>query len=243
MSDSLQYQIPQSTLNWIAEAPKDVPVIVLLRHSVRENLEPDDVGYMLPITSIGSQLSHELGIIFGKRLRSLHSSPLLRCIQTADSIQEGAASNLPIINEHLLGDPGVFVIDGRLAFTNWEELGHEGVMTHLVSSNTPLRGMANADSAARFLVQHMLASASNSPGFHVFVTHDSLVTATAARMLGFQYGIEDWPLFLEAAFFGQKVAKLFLHIEIHVGLLMYCLYVILTILMLLILPGVKLHRS
>jgi hypothetical protein len=208
MSDSIQPQIPQSTLNWIVKAPKDVPVIVLLRHSVREDLAPDDVGYMLPITTIGKQLSRELGRILGNQLRSLHTSPLLRCIQTAESIQEGAASDLPIINDRLLGDPGVFVVDGQLAFTNWKKLGHEGVMTHLVSSDTPLQGMANADSAARFLVQHMLASALDCPGFHVFVTHDSLVTATAARMLGFHYGIEDWPLFLEAAFFWPKANEI-----------------------------------
>jgi hypothetical protein len=36
---------------------------------------------------------------------------------------------------------------------------------------------------------------------HVFVTHDSLVTATAARLLGRPLGLDDWPWFLEGAFF------------------------------------------
>ncbi|MEB0141234.1 MULTISPECIES: histidine phosphatase family protein [unclassified Undibacterium] len=209
MSEDIRYQIPHSTIHWISEAPKNIPIVVLLRHSVRDDLPPNDVGYGLPITANGKQLSHELGAIFGNRLRSLHTSPLVRCIQTAESIQTGAISTLPINSDRLLGDPGVFVIDGKLAFTNWKELGHEGVMDHLVKRDTSLPGIANADSAARFLVQHMLASSLNRPGFHVFVTHDSLVTATAARMLGVPYGIEDWPLFLEAAFFWQEENSVF----------------------------------
>lgn len=54
-------------------------------------------------------------------------------------------------------------------------------MQHLVSAKSALPGMANPDAAARYLVNHMLASTSQTPGLHVFVTHDSLVTATAAR--------------------------------------------------------------
>lgn len=43
-----------------------------------------------------------------------------------------------------------------------------------------LPGMAAPEPAARFLVHYMLAAA-KEPGVHLFVTHDSLVTATAAR--------------------------------------------------------------
>ena len=38
---------------------------------------------------------------------------------------------------------------------------------------------------------------------HLFVTHDSLVTATAARMLHRELGISDWPSYLEGAFFWE----------------------------------------
>ncbi len=63
--------------------------------------------------------------------------------------------------------------------------------------------MADPAQAAHLLVQHMLCTAGTSPGIHVFVTHDSLITATAARMVGARLGPEDWPWYLEAAFFSQ----------------------------------------
>lgn len=197
----VQWQIPPSVLRLLGRAPADRAVVVLLRHSVRDHLPPGDAGYILPITEVGRRLAVELGGLLGSRLRTLHASPLLRCIQTAEALAEGAGVPLAVVPNQLLGDPGVFVFDGRRAWTNWERLGHEGVMRHLVSETTALSGMARPDEAARFLVCSMLAEAAGRPGVHVFVTHDSLVTATAARLLGRPLGLDDWPWYLEGAFF------------------------------------------
>ena len=74
-------------------------------------------------------------------------------------------------------------------------------MAQLVSASEALPGMARPDEAARFLVHQMLAIVGDDPGIHVFVTHDSLITATAARLLGQPLGVTEWPWYLEGAFF------------------------------------------
>ncbi len=204
MMPETDWQIPPSVLRWLAACPAEESVALLLRHSVRAPLPPEDVGYMLPITEVGAKLGRELGRMLGRRLRSLRSSPLARCLQTAEALRGGAGADLPIVSDRLLGDPGVYVIDERLAWTQWQTLGHEGVMRHLVSSNHALPGMAQPGEAARSLVHHMLSSAEGAPGIHVFVTHDSLVTATAARLLGRAFGPEAWPSYLEGAFFWRS---------------------------------------
>ena len=200
----VQRQIPPSVLRLLERAPTDRAVVVLLRHSVRGHLPPGDAGYVLPITEVGRRLALELGSLLRGRLRTLHTSPLLRCVQTAQALAEGAGVGLAVVPNRLLGDPGVFVLDGRRAWANWEQLGHEGVMRHLVNETAALSGMARPDEAARFLVQSMLAQAASRPGVHVFVTHDSLVTATAARLLGRVLGVDDWPWYLEGAFFWSE---------------------------------------
>lgn len=177
---------------------------MLLRHSVRGYLPPGDAGYSLPITDVGAALGRELGAVLGDRLHTLHASPLTRCMQTAEALRVGAGLSIPIIEDRLLGDPGIFVVDGKRAWSHWEGRGHEGVMEHLVSEDYPLPGLADPDPAARFLVQHMLAAADGRPGLHVFVTHDSLVTATAARLFGEPLGTEAWPWYLEGAFFWRE---------------------------------------
>ncbi len=196
-----RWQIPPPLLTHLDRIPGNRPVALLLRHSVRDELPPGDAGNALPITDIGWRLARELGGLLGGRLRTLHTSPLLRCVQTAEALREGAGASGAIVTDRLLGDPGVYVIDGRRAWSNWERLGHEGVMRHLVTESEALSGMARPGEAARFLVQHMLTITGEVDGIHVFVTHDSLVTATAARLLGQPLGPGDLPWYLEGAWF------------------------------------------
>lgn len=201
MTDTIQWRIPPSIFPILDRLPFNRPVVLLLRHSVRGHLPPGDAGYTLPITDIGQQLGHELGAVLGDRLRTLHASPIMRCVQTAEVLRDGAGTEYPVVRDHFLGDPGIYVLDNKRAGQVWEDRGHEDLMAHLVSSDEPLPGMARPDEAARFLVQHMLAVANDTPGIHVFVTHDSLVTATAARLLKQPLGKDDWPWYLEGAFF------------------------------------------
>ncbi len=196
--------LPPHTMRWLAELPTDTPVAVLMRHSARPPIPKGEVGMDLPITAEGRTMALELGAALGTRLRRLHTSPVLRCVQTADALAEGAGSRATPVHDTMLGEPGAFVLDGRVAWDNWLQLGHAGVMTHLVSAGTALPGMAEPQEAARRLTCHMLRVGGGDPGLHVFVTHDLLVTATAARALGVPLGREDWPPYLEAAFFWHR---------------------------------------
>jgi hypothetical protein len=153
---------------------------------------------------VGFRLARELGSLLGARLCTLHASPILRCVQTAEALRDGAGRAVEIRRDRLLGDPGVFVVDSALAGPMWVAAGHESVMAHMVRADSALPGLAAPDEAARFLVLHMLTAAGGEPGLHVFVTHDSLVTATAARLLGEHLGPDAWPWYLEAAFFFRE---------------------------------------
>ncbi|MFO8082590.1 MAG: calcium-binding protein [Armatimonadota bacterium] len=216
---NIDWRIPPSTLSWLDEVPTDAPVAVLLRHSVRGPLPPGEAGNAVRITGIGESLASQLGQIMGNRLCSLHANPVLRCVQTAEAIRHGAGADLRVGRDRYLGDPGIYVVDGKRAWANWQKLDHEGVMEHLVSQDNALPGMADPDPAARFLVQHMLASAGDRPGLHVHVTHDSIVTATAARLLGESLGKDAWPWYMEGAFFwhdGGRVAVAYKEHHHHV---------------------------
>lgn len=204
MTTKIQWRIPPSVLRWLKNISEDQSVAMLIRHSVRLDLPPGDAAYSLPITDKGSEIAEELGRHLGPRLRRLYTSPLVRCVQTAEAMASGSELDRHIHHDRMLGDPGAFVLDGKRAWSNWQQRGHEGVMSHLVSADKPLPGMADPDSAARFLVHHMLAACDGVPGIHAFVTHDSLITAAAARLLGEPLGTDDWPWYLEAAFFWKK---------------------------------------
>lgn len=204
MSEGIESIVPPSLVRDIANAPTDRPVVLLLRHSARGPLPVGEAGNNVPITGSGKRSAVELGRKLGAHIRSLHSSPVPRCIQTAKALRKGANAELDIAVSRLLGDPGVYVLDGDLAWRNWERLGHEEVMRCIVSEDEPLPGMAQPDEAARILLRHMLTSAGDSSGLHLFVTHDSVITATVSRLQGSPHGPSDWPCFLEGALFWQS---------------------------------------
>ena len=195
------YCVPHSVLAWLAAVPADVPVAMLLRHSVRGPLPHGQMGEDVPLTADGEAIARQLGAVLGARLKMLRTSPVLRCIQTAKAVRLGAASDIGIETSDLLGGPGVYVVEPARAWPNWQTMSHEAVMAHLVEHDDPLPGLARPAEAARQLVQRMLGEAGMDPGVHVFVTHDLFVTTTAARMLRQPLGRDAWPWFLEAAFF------------------------------------------
>ncbi len=201
------WQIPPSTLKHIQNIPDHRPIALLLRHSVREALPTNNAGDSVPITEIGYQLARDLGKVLHSRLQSVHSSPVLRCMQTAQAILEGAETNQNIIEDRLLGDPGIYVFDGQEAWQNWEKLGHKSVIEHLMTETHALPGMAPPKQAAQLLVHHMLDIIGQHPGFHLFITHDSLLASTVAQIFGKRLKPSDWPWYLEGAFFWKDEQK------------------------------------
>lgn len=173
-------------------------VAVLIRHADRENLSKEDVGYAMPITEQGKQRAYEFGKKLGRRLSSLHTSPLARCIQTAEAIKLGALVDAPLVFDTMLGDPGVYVLDGQVAWPTWQKMGGEEVVEHLVTGDVLLPGMAEPNAAAEHLFSHMKSIATATIGVHVFVTHDAIIATTAAKIFN-SSSKHLWPCFLEGA--------------------------------------------
>lgn len=208
MNAEVEWRIPPAMQRWLDEVPAERAVALLLRHSVRDPLARDDIGYTQALNEIGVRCARAFGAVLRGRLRTLHSSPIHRCVQTAEVLAEAAAARLPVVRDRMLGDPGAYVLDAQLAWKNWETLGSEGIMEHLVTADVALPGTAAPDVGARNLVNHMLAVALDVPGLHLFVTHDILVAVTAARFVGRPAGPERWPRYLEGAFFWRDDAGL-----------------------------------
>jgi len=195
---------PGSVLHWLARLPPERPVAMLLRHAARPPIPPGETGNELALTREGVTEAKQLGGLLGRRLVSLHTSPVLRCRQTAEALREGARVPLDILSNRMLGAPGAFVVDEVLGGQTLQRLGLESFLEHLISGKGGLPGVAEPSAAASSLVRHMLEHVGDVQGLHVFVTHDSLVAPTVARMLQCPVPPEDWPEYLEAAFFWRE---------------------------------------
>lgn len=190
-------QPPAHTLRAVLEAPPGSSTLLLVRHADRGPIPPRDPGNDLPLLPEGVERARALGRAIGGRIGVVQSSPVPRCVQTAAAITGGAERSIAIQPDTHLGDPGVYVEQGGMAWEQWQTIGHERVVEHIVAG-VRLPGLADPLPASRRLYEHLVATAAGQAGVHVFVTHDLLVTAAAAHWLGVPLGRADWPDFLEA---------------------------------------------
>jgi broad specificity phosphatase PhoE len=189
------------TLGTLQQVPEDQPVALLIRHSSRDAIPEGGAGIDLALNALGVSLCEELGRALPRRIKSIHSSPVPRCVQTGELLAQFAGCDVEVTLDQRLGAPGVYVLDEQVAWQNWLALGNDGVINHMVAGSGALPGMADPTIAAHELLGHMLQRLGAEPGLHLFVSHDSIVAPTVARLMGVDLPADLWPEFLEAAAF------------------------------------------
>ena len=172
--------------------------LLIIRHAERPAIQGGTVGNELALTSNGVRDTIRLAKSLPRKILSIESSPILRCIQTAELIAEHHKLPLTSIGRsNLLGDPGFIIADAELAWTNWVEKGAEAVNEHLLSGTSVWPGFRDLDEAVaqmRQSIEEMLTESDD--GVHVWVTHDTIVATFASRLQKTQLTLKEWPDYL-----------------------------------------------
>ncbi len=196
--------MPPSVLVGLRRIPPSEPTALLLRHSVRDEIPAGETGHDLPITEDGVRIAEELGEELGTRLRGLWTSPVPRCIQTAQYLSSASGGHPKIAIDPLLAAPGVFISDPALAWKTYASIGLWSMVNHLMEGREDLPGFAQPARAVRRLLSHLLVTAEDLNGLGVFVTHDLVIAIVTSLCFGEALPPSDWPVFLEGAFVWRK---------------------------------------
>jgi len=146
----------------------------LMRHAEREAIPDGEVGMDVGLTPAGRAGAVDLGASLGGRLRRVVSSPVPRCVATAEHLVSGASVVLEVETSTVLGAPGAFVQDGEVAWAAWQELGNEGVIRHLASDEALRAGFRRRQEALGLLAG-LVDDAMPEDGVAVLVTHDAVL--------------------------------------------------------------------
>ena len=179
--------------------PSGVPLALLLRHAERHPLPHQAPGNDVSLTAAGREAARRLGRNLGTHLLKLHTSPVLRCVQTAKALRHGAGADCRVVKDRMLGDPGVFVEQPEQAWRSWLAQGFNGIAQALMTGERVPVGFAEPRKAARRLAAHLFEHLSEEPGVHVFISHDILLAPFVAQALGRVLEDEAWPDFLHGA--------------------------------------------
>lgn len=200
--------IPSGITNGLKIISKYNSIALIIRHSIRGEILHGQLGNDVTLTHEGKKLAVTLGQLIGDRIRTITSSPITRCTETANCILDGAGLNYKVTTTRLLGDPGIFISDGSVAWQNFQALGTSGVMMHLANKNHALPGMRTPQEAARELLGAILQP-NTEPGIHLYVTHDVILSGIVGQLIGGITSKEHLPGYLDGAFFWREGQQTF----------------------------------
>lgn len=171
-------------------------IVLFLRHGEREAVASHEFPrHDAPLTHDGRRAARALGQQFGSRLGSIRSSPVPRCIETAQHLLSGSGIECDVGEDRQLGDPSVFVTDGRLAMESLNGLGFHQAARRL-GEGEALPGFADPDHAAGQFVSLAESLLTVQAVVHVLVTHDLMLSTFVARITGQPLPELEWPGYL-----------------------------------------------
>lgn len=186
------------TRSLLGAAPLDRELALVLRHGEREHVGSDDYGNDAPITCRGRTAAQRLG----RGLASLPpvalmTSPLVRCVQTADALVAGAGWGAPPVCDPRLGGPGPFVVEPDLAGPFFLDLGPRGVVERQLAGAEPLSGMRPTADGVALLLDLIAPRNETRRGISVFVTHDVVLATLVGSLYGLNVDDFAWPDYLD----------------------------------------------
>ena len=187
------------TLALLDRVPAGLPVALVLRHAEREEIASGSFGNDVSLTRGGRNSARRLGMGLSSRTAGVvKSSPLPRCMQTADAVIAAAGWKTGAVPAQLLGDPGPFVAEPELVGRLFLDIGIEAIVRRQLADERPPSGMRSTSSGAKLLLQELAAALNGPNSASVFVTHDAVL----AVLVGYLYGLPvdgfHWPGYLDA---------------------------------------------
>lgn len=169
---------------------KEQRIAVLIRHGERYAISEGSFGLDALLTPEGMSTAVKFGRAIARYpVMRIYSSPIKRCVQTAECIMHGLQRNVGISSEDNLGNPGFHVSNALIAGVHFMRYGAIGVFEKFAAGEV-LPGVANLSCLQKGAL-HWLDERCYGNGLFVYVTHDSLIAhfAYANNLRGYSRGL------------------------------------------------------
>lgn len=230
MTANILQELPPYMLAAASALPEhDAPVVLFTRHSIRERTNGLGLaGYALPLTKQGRELAYAWGEQLteqsGRALSHCFSSPIQRCLDTAELMIQGADNTFPnnthqieVLSQPLLVEPGGFVTDIQQAAPFFKRKGAIGFINSFVQNDLP--GVKHPVQGILDILQllYQLQAQPSAVGqLNLAVSHDTILAAFIAVISGhFKVEKTDWPKMMEGVFVWFEQAEQFEQSQLH----------------------------
>ena len=178
--------------------PDGVDVALVIRHAEREEIPTGTFGHDVNLTADGASAAEQLGAALSEnRALTVVSSPVPRCVQTAEAMLRGAGSTPQVVTDSRLGDPGAFVVDAKAAGPLFLELLIPEIARCQLQDETPPPGMRPTAEGVEILLELATNPLDKKGCLHVFVTHDIILSVFVASIFRSSLEEIEWPGYLD----------------------------------------------
>lgn len=196
----------------LAAIPAEADATLIIRHAEREEIPSGEFGVDVPLTARGAAEAE----LLGKMLRSARdrfavvSSPVPRCVQTAEAVLRGGGCPTPVTPDRRLGDPGPFVVDTDVAGQLFLEFSIPELVRRQLHDPEPPPGMRPTADGVGIILSLAASSLANLGRLSVYVTHDAILAVVVASLFRLPLEEVGWPDYLEGLLLWRSDRRLHL---------------------------------
>jgi broad specificity phosphatase PhoE len=146
----------------------------LIRHADRDPIPEGSFGDEVPLNPRGVENAIALGVrLQNIPIPKIYTSPVKRCIQTAECICKGYGRTIAIIPSNELGDPGMHISNAEIAGQHFLQRGILSILKdYSVGITCP--GFESHEALKTKALSHFRSCLSNE-GLTLFISHDSFI--------------------------------------------------------------------
>lgn len=168
---------------------------LLIRHGNRDKIPKGTFGNEVMLNEEGIYNSRKFGESLAELpINKILTSPIGRCVQTAEYIQKGYGQSIEIIETKALGAPGLHISDEDIAGEFFIKYGSNGLYQKAIQGDE-IPGIPKAEDLHQS-ISNFLIKQSNENGITIFVTHDMLIALYHYSINRTVYTKENWVNFL-----------------------------------------------
>jgi len=149
-------------------------ISLLLRHADRDDIPQGSFGNEILLNEKGKQNAQSFGKKFAERkINKIFTSPIGRCVQTAEFITKGYGSSIEIIETIALGAPGLHITDEKAAGEFFMQHGFDEMYKRFIQGEI-IPGIPNINELNNRITSYINENTTEK-GTTIFITHDMLI--------------------------------------------------------------------
>ncbi len=195
----------------LATVPQEADVSLIVRHAERQTIPVGEFGVDVRLTPDGVAEAEKLGRVLSVREQAtVVSSPVPRCVQTAEAILRGGGWPGSLTQDRRLGDPGPFVVDPEVSGALFLELPIAEIARRQLSNPIPPAGMRSTCEGVTIFLGLVTGNLRRQGRLNVYVTHDVVLAVFLGRLFHLSIDEIHWPGFLDGLLLWRSGGRLHL---------------------------------